>query len=150
MMRQAVAGASDEGLKDEQVQTLIDTATKLLAAKPTFSMDPISWKTAKGESKLTFALDLASPANLKDLTPQEILVQAIKRIDANLVVSKPMVQDLVAQYMVKTEGKAADKAATEAEEQVRSMAGMAEMFNVGKNDGDNIIGKFHSPTAWAI
>ena len=34
MMRQAVAGASDEGLKDEQVQTLIDTATKLLAAKP--------------------------------------------------------------------------------------------------------------------
>ena len=54
-----------------------------------------------------------------------------------------MVQDLVAQYMVKTEGKAADKAATEAEEQVRSMAGMAEMFNVGKNDGDNIIGKFH-------
>ena len=143
MMRQAVAGASDEGLKDEQVQTLIDTATKLLAAKPTFSMDPISWKTAKGESKLTFALDLASPANLKDLTPQEILVQAIKRIDANLVVSKPMVQDLVAQYMVKTEGKAADKAATEAEEQVRSMAGMAEMFNVGKNDGDNIIGKFH-------
>ena len=143
MMRQAVAGASDEGLKDEQVQTLIDTATKLLAAKPTFSMDPISWKTAKGESKLTFALDLASPTNLKDLTPQEILVQAIKRIDANLVVSKPMVQDLVAQYMVKTEGKAADKAATEAEEQVRSMAGMAEMFNVGKNDGDNIIGKFH-------
>ena len=138
-----MAGASDEGLKDEQVQTLIDTATKLLAAKPTFSMDPISWKTAKGESKLTFALDLASPTNLKDLTPQEILVQAIKRIDANLVVSKPMVQDLVAQYMVKTEGKAADKAATEAEEQVRSMAGMAEMFNVGKNDGDNIIGKFH-------
>ena len=124
------------------MQTLIDTATKLLAAKPTLSMDPISWKTAKGESKLTFALDLASPTNLKDLTPQEILVQAIKRIDANLVVSKPMVQDLVAQYMVKTEGKAADKAATEAEEQVRSM-GMAEMFNVGKNDGDNIIGKFH-------
>ena len=60
MMRQAVAGAAT-GLKDEQVQTLIDTATKLLAAKPTFSMDPISWKTAKGESKLTFALDLASP-----------------------------------------------------------------------------------------
>ena len=56
-----MAGASDEGLKDEQVQTLIDTATKLLAAKPTFSMDPISWKTAKGESKLTFALDRRAP-----------------------------------------------------------------------------------------
>ena len=38
---------------------------------------------------------------------------------------------------------AADKAAAEAADNVRSMSGMAEMFNVGKNDGDNIVGKFH-------
>lgn len=37
----------------------------------------------------------------------------------------------------------AEKAAEEADDQMRSMSGMAEMLNVGKNDGDNIIGKFH-------
>ena len=142
LMRELMLGADDEGLKDEQFQVLLDNAGKVLAGNPSFSIEPLSWKTAKGESKLTFSLDLANPANAKELTPQEIAVQAIKKIDASLVISKPMVQDLMVQYAIKTQGMAADKAAAEADEQVRQMAGMAEMLNVGKNDGDNIVGKF--------
>ncbi|KRC72916.1 hypothetical protein ASE30_08745 [Achromobacter sp. Root83] len=142
IMRQFMLGASDEGLKDEQFQVLLDNAGKVLAGNPSFSIDPLSWKTAKGESKLTFTLDLANPPNAKELTPQEIAVQAIKKIDASLVISKPMVRDMMVQYAIKKEGLTADKAGTEADEHVRQMSGMAEMFNVGKNDGDNIIGKF--------
>ncbi len=142
LARQYMLGASDEGLKDEQFDLMLDNAGKLLAGNPSFSIDPISWKTAKGESKITFSLDLANPANAKDLTPQEIAVQAIKKIDASLVVSKPMIQDLMVQYAIKKEGKAPDQAAAEADEQIRQMSGMAEMLNVGKNDGDNIVGKF--------
>ncbi len=85
---------------------------------------------------------MANPANAKDLTPQEIAVQAIKKIDASLVISKPMVQDLMVQYAMKKEGLTAEKAAADADESIRQMAGMAEMMNVGKNDGDNIVGKF--------
>lgn len=143
LIRQYMADTRDEGLNDEQFQVLLDNGGKLLAGNPSFSIDPISWKTAKGESKLTFALDLSNPPNAKDLTPQEIVVQAIKRIDATLIISKPMVQDLMVQYAVKKEGLTAEKAAAEAADNVRSMSGMAEMFNVGKNDGDNIVGKFH-------
>lgn len=142
LARQYMLGASDEGLKDEQFDLMLDNAGKLLAGNPSFSIDPISWKTAKGESRITFSLDLANPANAKDLTPQEIAVQAIKKIDASLVVSKPMIQDLMVQYAIKKEGKPADQAAAEADEQIRQMSGMAEMLNVGKNDGDNIVGKF--------
>lgn len=142
LLRQSMLGASDEGLKDEQFDVLVDNAGKLLAGNPSFSIDPLSWKTAKGESKLTFTLDLANPANAKDLTPQEIAVQAIKKIDASLVISKPMVQDLMVQYAMKQEGLTAEKAAADADESIRQMAGMAEMMNVGKNDGDNIVGKF--------
>ncbi|CAB3650472.1 DUF945 family protein [Achromobacter pestifer] len=142
LMRQYMAQTEDEGLKDEQFQVLLDNAGKLLAGNPSFSIDPLSWKTAKGESKLNFTLDLANPSDVKNLTPQEIAVQAIKRIDATLIISKPMVQDLMTQYAVKKEGLAADKAAEEAEQNVRQMSGMAEMFNVGKNEGDNIVGKF--------
>jgi uncharacterized protein YdgA (DUF945 family) len=143
IVRQYMMGASDEGLKDEQFDALLDNAGKLLNGNPSFSIDPISWKTAKGESKLTFALDLANPPNVKDLTPQEIAVKAIKQIDATLVISKPMVRDLMVQYAMKKEGVDAEKAGTEADEQMRSLSGMAEMLNVGKNDGDNIVGKFH-------
>lgn len=143
IVRQYMLGASDEGLKDEQFDAVLENAGKLLNGNPSFSIDPISWKTDKGESKLTFVLDLTNPPNVKDLTPQEIMVKAIKQIDATLIISKPMVRDLIVQYAVKKEGMAADKAATEADEQMRSMSGMAEMFNIGKNDGDNIVGKFH-------
>lgn len=142
LVRQLMMGVSDEGLKDEQFDVLLDNAGKLLAGNPSFSIDPLSWKTAKGESKLTFSLELANPANVKDLTPQEIAVQAIKKIDASLVISKPMIQDLMVQYAIKKEGAAADQAAAQADEQMRQMAGMAEMLNVGKNDGDNIVGRF--------
>ncbi|MGY6270523.1 DUF945 family protein [Achromobacter denitrificans] len=143
IVRQYMMGATDEGLKDEQFDVLLDNAGKLLAGNPSFSIDPISWKTAKGESKLTFALDLANPSDVKDLTPQEIAVKAIKQIDATLVVSKPMVRDLMVQYAMKKEGLDAAAAGAEADEQMRSVSGMAEMLNVGKNDGDNIVGKFH-------
>lgn len=142
MLRQLMGHAEDEGLKDEQVQTMLDAAGKLLAGNPSFSIDPISWKTAKGESKLNFTLDLANPPDVKNLTPQEIAVQAIKRIDATLIISKPMVQDLATQYAIKKEGLTPEKAAEGAAESVRQMSGMAEMLNVGKNDGDNIVGKF--------
>ncbi|OAE64876.1 hypothetical protein A7J71_25390 [Achromobacter insolitus] len=143
IVRQYMLGATDEGLKDEQFDAVLENAGKLLNGNPTFSIDPISWKTDKGESKLTFALDLTNPPNVKDLTPQEIMVKAIKQIDATLVISKPMVRDLIVQYGVKKQGMTAEQAATEADDQMRSMSGMAEMLNVGKNDGDNIIGKFH-------
>lgn len=143
LIRQYMVDVRDEGLNDEQFQVLLDNAGKLLAGNPSFSIDPISWKTPKGESKLTFVLDLANPPDVKNLTPQEIVVKAIKQIDATLVISKPMVQDLMVQYAIKKDGMAADKAAAEAADNIRSMAGMAEMFNVGKNEGDNIVGKFH-------
>ena len=143
LIRQYMADTRDEGLNDEQFQVLLDNAGKLLAGNPSFSIDPISWKTGKGESKLTVQLDLANPPDVKNLTPQEIVVKAIKQIDATLVISKPMVQDLMVQYAIKKDGMAADKAAAEAADNIRSMAGMAEMFNVGKNEGDNIVGKFH-------
>ncbi|MGE8566830.1 MAG: DUF945 family protein [Achromobacter sp.] len=142
LLRQIMAQTEDEGLKDEQIQTMLDAGGKLLAGNPSFSIDPISWKTPKGESKLNFTLDLANPPDIKNLTPQEIAVQAIKRIDATLIISKPMVQDLATQYAIKKEGLTPEKAAEEADESVRQMAGMAEMLNVGKNDGDNIVGKF--------
>src|SRR5690606_11505876 len=79
----------------------------------------------------------ASAATLPDTVRE-----AVKAIDLKVTLSKPMLQDLIAQYM-QGQGLEVQEAASEASDQVGSLAGMAEMLNIGKNDGDNIVGTFH-------
>jgi len=142
----AEGGTADTALTDERTQALLQLGRQLLAANPSMRLDPIAWQTAKGESRITLAVDLAKPAAL-DATPpvaddlRAMVQQAIKGIDLTVTLSKPMMQDLIAQYM-RGQGLEAQQASTEAEDQVRSLAGMAEMLNFGKNDGDNIVGTF--------
>src|SRR3546814_16915868 len=40
------------------------------------------------------------------------------------------------------QGLDAQQASAEADDQVRSLAGMAEMLNIGKNDGDKLVAAF--------
>ena len=140
-------GTPDDALTPERRQALLQFGTQLLAGNPSLRLDPVTWQTAKGESHLTLALDLTKPAAL-DATPpavddpQAIIQQAIKALDIKVTLSKPMAQDLIAQLM-QSQGMDAQQAATEAEDQIRAVAGMAEMLNLGKNEGDNLVGVFH-------
>lgn len=142
-------GQGDEAgaaLTDERRDTLLRLGRELLAGNPSMRLDPISWQTAKGESRVTLAIDLAKPAALDTAPPaaqdlQALVQEAIKGIDVKVTLSKPMLQDLIAQYM-QSQGLEAQAATAEADDQVRSLAGMAEMLNVGKNDGDNLVGTF--------
>ncbi len=83
------AQTEDEGLKDEQIQTMLDAGASCRRATRRSASTPSAGRRLR--YKLNFTLDLA-PADIKNLTPQEIAVQAIKRIDATLIISKPMVQ----------------------------------------------------------
>lgn len=143
LIGQIVAEKNPDDLKDELLPVFLSSGKKILAGKPTLAIEPISWKTGKGESTLNFSVGFTLPeGEIDDLKPEEILVKAIERMDGKLVVSKPMLQDMMTQYVIKNEGATPEAAAKEAEDQVRSLAGMAEMFNAGKNEGDNIVGTF--------
>ncbi|GAB1575980.1 DUF945 family protein [Bordetella petrii] len=148
LYRELVANMSEDGedvpLTDEQRQQALQQVKQLLAGNPSLRLDPFVWQTGKGESRVTLAVDLAKPAE-GDAAAAELpdaVREAIKAIDLKVTLSKPMLQDLIAQYM-QGQGLEAQEAATEASDQVGSLAGMAEMLNIGKNDGDNIVGTFH-------
>lgn len=142
-------GESDDAgpvLTDERRQALMQLGRQLLAGNPSMRLDPVSWQTAKGESRLALAIDLTKLPEPDAAAPagdgmQAMLRQAIKRIDAQVALSKPMMQELIAQYM-QGQGLDAQQASAEADDQVRSLSGMAEMLNLGKNDGDKLVASF--------
>lgn len=149
LYRELVTSMSDDGddvsLTEEQRQQALQQVKQLLAGNPSLRLDPLVWQTGKGESRVTLAVDLAKPAEAdaaaSAATLPDTVREAVKAIDLKVTLSKPMLQDLIAQYM-QGQGLEAQEAASEASDQVGSLAGMAEMLNIGKNDGDNIVGTF--------
>lgn len=143
IMSQMMKGDSDFSSEDEKLLTQAhDNLRKLLAGQPSFSIAPLSWKTDKGESNLTASVSLDLPKDLDTQDLKETVIQAIKNIDVKLVLSKPMIEALIVQYGITQESLTPEEAAETAKEQINSLAGLAEMLNVGKNHGDDIIGTF--------
>ncbi|CAJ48100.1 DUF945 family protein [Bordetella avium] len=142
------AGQADEGQQDEQVASVIENATKLLAANPSLGIDQLVWRNTAGESRFNLALDLTLPPG-KDLAAldlsegaSQLVQQLVKSIAAELKVSKPMAA-LLAQQVLTLRGASPEQAKREADETIQGLAGMAEMMALGRNDGDNIISKFN-------
>ncbi|OZI28799.1 hypothetical protein CEG14_22930 [Bordetella genomosp. 1] len=112
----------------------------VLAGNPTIKVEPLSWKTDKGESRFTLALTLGKPDSF-DGDRAEILRQLVKNLDARLTLHKPMVSDLAAKVL-QIQGSDAEQAKKETEEQMAMLTGMAEMMNFAKNDGDALTTTF--------
>ncbi|MVW70240.1 DUF945 family protein [Bordetella sp. 15P40C-2] len=137
-----VASSPNEARVTEATNQLI----KLLAAKPTLRIEPVIWETAKGQSRLDLAVDLTKPEGLNpgQALPsdyRQLVQQAIALIDLKIKLSKPMMQDVLAQYL-QNEGEDAAVAADEAAGQIDSLGGLAEMFGIAKVQGEDLVGTF--------
>jgi len=146
MMRAVMAQRDLDEVQDDAWPQLLAAGEKLMVGKPAFSLAP-RWRSDAGESKLAFSLGLMAPENLVDMftsgrIPDDIVLQLIERIDIDLSVSKPQAESLMAKIAVQERGMTPEQAASEAAQQVRAMAGMAEMLNIAKNDGDALVGSF--------
>ena len=115
---------------------------KALEAKPQIALENFSFKTANGESRFSFGVSLAKPANL-ELPPVELGKQLISQLDANLLLSKPMIGDvaaLQAQMDGQTDAKLIADQSTMAAEMV---SGMALGTQLAKLEGNDIVSKLH-------
>jgi len=145
IMQGVMGGQADVALKAEILPQLFAAGETLLANKPTVSITP-RWQTGAGESTLTFSLGLTAPPDFGVMVrsgklPDDLILQLIERIDMDLVVSKPQLESLMTQVAVQG-GATPERAAGEAAQQVRALAGMAEMLNIARNDGDKLVGRF--------
>ncbi len=115
---------------------------KLLAAKPHIELEKLSLKTANGESHFNLSMDLANPKSL-DQPGSTLLKQLLTQLDAKLVLSKPMIQDLAA-VQAKSAGQSdAAVIAQQAQGAAESVGGLAIMLQMGKVEGDNIVSSVH-------
>lgn len=137
MMAQSTGGETDDAAAAELMKRSVSDVRDLLVAGPTLTVDPVLWKTDEGESRLTYTLALQPPKDA-DAPVQELVRQAIKSMQAHVVVSKPMAQDLLARVLVATQGVAPDEAATRAADEIQTSTGMAEMMGIVRSDGDNM------------
>lgn len=127
-------GNVSEG-QTEQFEAAIE---QLLGGHPRVSLDNLSIRTANGESRLNLGMDLARPASM-NAAPEVLLPELISTLDAKLVLSKPMLMDLVRHRALFD--PTADKAVVEQEAALAAeMTGaMAEMLQLGRVEGDNIV-----------
>ncbi|PYD09643.1 hypothetical protein ALQ93_03089 [Pseudomonas syringae pv. pisi] len=124
-------------------QELMNTQMKtLLAAKPHIELEKLSLKTSNGESHMRIAVDLADPGPL-DQPSDALLKKSLGEVNAKVVLSKPMIRDLATQQAMR-EGQTDLKVIADQAKAAGDMASaMAEMMQLAKVDGDNIVSDLH-------
>ncbi len=125
-------------LADTDEARLRQSLEALLAGKPSLSLDRLSLKTANGESSFNLRFDLARPQSF-ELPPPELARQFVSRLDARLVLAKPMIRDLIT-YQASLEPQVDPVAVARQAAEAAEMAGMmATSMQVGRVEGDNIV-----------
>jgi uncharacterized protein YdgA (DUF945 family) len=124
-------------LTPEEKQQAMAAGKALLAGSPTFFIDPISLKTAKGESRFTLNLDLTNPGD-KPQPIDELVTNTVRKLDAHLSISEPMVQGLVSQ-LLQGNGVDAATADKQADMQAKMMSQMAAATGFATVQGSDVV-----------
>jgi uncharacterized protein YdgA (DUF945 family) len=115
---------------------------KLLAGKPHIELEKLSLKTANGESHMRVAIDLADPGSL-DQPANVLATKALGQVEAKVVLSKPMIRDLATQQAIREGQTDLNQIAQQATAASDMASAMAEMMQLAKVDGDNIVSNLH-------
>lgn len=121
----------------EEKQVLRDSIEQLLAGNPTLAVSPLEVRTANGTSTFNLNLDLAKPASM-DGEFSDTLTQAVRKLDAKLLLSKGNLSDLMA-IEPQMRGVPADQAVQTAKGQAEMVGTMATAMGMAKVEDGNIV-----------
>lgn len=138
---QAGENLDAEAYQQEMAEMLIAKLPALLKGSPTFSIAPLSWKNAKGESTFTLSVDLTDPSQAK-AGSEPLLAQSVKKVDATLTIPMPMAIELTTQA-AKLQGYSPEEAQKLAQQQVQGVAAMGQMFKLTTTKDDVISSSIH-------
>lgn len=122
------------------IMTMMGSGQQLLAANPTFSIDPMLWKTDKGEQRASLNV-VFDRMPIEQGSTRDQAIKAIKRLDASFSFSKLMAQDLATRILVEQQGATPAAAQKMAAEQIEQVVAMAQMMNLGKVEGDKLVAR---------
>lgn len=135
-------GVSDnpELYQQRMSQVLSANLPLLLKGDPVVNIAPLSWKNDKGESSFNLSVHFKDPATGAP-QPQN-LTQAVdnvlKTLDGKLTISMDMATELMT-HVAMAEGYKQEDAAKLADQQVKGVAAMGQMFKLTTQQDNNII-----------
>lgn len=122
----------DPDLYQEKVTEAFFTALPLLLkGEPVITVAPLSWKNAKGETALNLSLFLKDPTT-STVEPQSLaqeLDRSVKSLEGKLTIPVDMAVEFMTQ-VAKLEGYQPEEAASMANQQVKGLAAMGQMFRI--------------------
>lgn len=125
--------------RQEMVDALAASFPLLLKGNPNLSVAPLSWKNAKGEATFNLSLSLKDPQQ-SDVPPdsvESLLGQYITTLDTRLVIPVDMAVQAMTQAAI-LEGVAPEEADKQAQQQVKGLAAMGQMFHLTKMEDNSI------------
>lgn len=122
------------------VQTILrNNLPLLLKGAPTVSIAPLSWKNEKGESTFNLNVGFSDPASVNG-EPQNLgaaVDRVLKTLDGKLTINMPMATEVM-RHVGLAEGYQGDDAQKLADQQVKGLAAMGQMFRLTQQQDDNI------------
>lgn len=139
-----VLGSDDETADKAMngMTALMGTAQQLMSGNPVVSLDPLVWKTDKGEQRASVSVQFGTVPMTED-TARQAAVKSVKRVDATLTLSKSMAMDQITKFLIDQEKATPAEAKETAEEQIGQALMLAQMMNLGKVQGDNLVSTLH-------
>ena len=120
-------------------ETLFNALPILLKGNPSVTISPLSWRNAKGESTLNLSVLLKDPAQVT--APPQTLADSLDRVVQSLDGKVVIPVDMATEFMTKIaglEGYQPADAAKLADQQVKGLAAMGQMFRITTME-DNAI-----------
>ncbi|KAA6103562.1 MULTISPECIES: YdgA family protein [Pantoea] len=134
-------GVVDDPIRYQaSVQTILrNNLPTLLKGSPTVSVAPLSWKNDKGESTFNLNVGFNDPATVTG-EPQSLgaaVDRVLKTLDGKLSINMPMATEVM-RHVGLAEGYQGDDAQKLADQQVKGLAAMGQMFRLTQQQDDNI------------
>ncbi|MXP48892.1 DUF945 domain-containing protein [Pantoea sp. Eser] len=138
---------SQKGLVDDPIRyqagvnaILMSNLPVLLKGSPSISIAPLSWKNDKGESTFNLTANFNDPATVtgEPQTLKAMVYRVLKTLDAKLVINMPMATETMHKVGL-AEGYQADDAQKLADQQVKGLAAMGQMFRLTQQQDNNIV-----------
>jgi uncharacterized protein YdgA (DUF945 family) len=125
--------------QQKAAEAFFNAVPLLLKGEPVITVAPLSWKNAKGESAFNLSLFLKDPT--KTTTPAQTLAQEVDRnvksLDSKLIIPMDMAVELMTQ-VAKLEGYQQAEAEKLANQQVKGLAAMGQMFRITTMENNTI------------
>lgn len=135
-------GMADDPIRYQQGmhEILMKNLPILLKGSPSVSIAPLSWKNDKGESTFNLTANFNDPATVsgEPQTLSAMVDRVLKTLDGKLTISMPMATEVM-RHVGLAEGYQDQDAQKLADQQVKGLAAMGQMFRLTQQQDNNIV-----------